>query len=328
MNQPKGKVRLYAAGGCGMNIGAALEEFRDKTEAAFAALDIVYVDTSKSNMRPEIDAKNCYLLEDIDGSGKVRSENHQVISTHVRAILQRFQPADLNIVMHSSAGGSGSVIGPLLVSELLESGVPTIVVTIGSADTVLDAQNTLKTLKSYEAIARMRQAPVIMTYIQNSTALSRDDADTHATSTIMALCVLFSRQNHELDSKDLFNFLRYDRVTSFPVQLASLTLIEGSQQVGNLGNIITVASLVKPQSPSALPEMPEVQYVGYLPADASNKILANAPLHFITSDGILPEAAARLNKLLTDQSKAQAARVSKASILSTSDQSTGTGLVL
>lgn len=328
MNQAKGQVRLYAAGGCGTNIGAQLEEFRNKPEIAFASMDIVYVDTSKSNLRSEIDPKNCYMLDGLDGSGKVRSENHEVIATHIRAILQKFQPADLNIVLHSAAGGSGSVIGPLLTSELLASEAPTVVITIGSADTVLDATNTLKTLKSYDAIAGMRKAPVVMTYVQNSATMAREDADTTAISTVMALCVLFSRENRELDSKDLFNFLRFDRVTSFKPQLAALTLFEGGQTVSDLGNIITVASLVKPQTSATLPEMPEVQYVGYLPAGASEKIMTNTPIHFVTSDGVMPDVANRLNKLLTDQGKVQAARVVKGTVLSASDTTTGTGLVL
>jgi hypothetical protein len=328
MNQQKGKVRLYSCGGCGTNIGAQLEEFRDRTEVAFAALDIVYVDTSKSNLHSEIDIKNCYLLDGLDGSGKIRSENHEVIATHIRAILQKFPPADLNIVLHSAAGGSGSVIGPLLTSELLASGVPTVVIAIGSADTVLDATNTLKTLKSYESIARSRKAPVVMTYAQNSQELMREDADANAVSTVMALCVLFSRQNRELDSKDLFNFLRYDLVTSFDPQLVSLTLVEGQQSVENLGNVITVASLAKTQTAATMPVMPEVQYVGYLPDNASEKIMNNVPLHFITSDGVFPEVATRLQKLLSDQERNVAARVPKASVLSKDDNIVGTGLVL
>lgn len=330
MNQsPKGKVRLYAAGGCGVNIGVHLEEFRNRNETAFAALDIVYVDTSRSNMRgSSIDQKDCYLLDGLDGSGKVRSENHEEISRHIRMILSKFEPAELNIVLHSAAGGSGSVIGPLLTSELLDSAVPTIVITIGSSETVLDAQNTLKTLKSYESISRMRKAPVIMSYFENNASTNRDYSDTAAISNVMALCVLFSRENHELDSKDLFNFLRYDKVTTFPVQLTSLIVLEGNQQHDDLGNIITVASLVQAGNSASLPEMPEVQYVGFLPDGASHKILSNAPVHFITSDGVLPEVAAKLNKLLDAAAKAKNARLVKQSVLAPSDQSTDTGLVL
>ena len=126
--QPKGRVRLYAAGGCGLNIGGQLAAHRDRNETAFANLDIVYVDTSKSNLRNGIDAANVYLIPDLDGSGKVRSENHAEIGQHIRQILHKFSPADLNIVLSSAAGGSGSVIAPLLASELLASDAPTIVI--------------------------------------------------------------------------------------------------------------------------------------------------------------------------------------------------------
>ncbi len=328
MSQPKGKVRLYAAGGCGTNIGAQLEQFRDKTEVAFAVLDIVYVDTSKSNLRPEINPDNCYFLEDLDGSGKVRKENHEQINLHVRAILQKFSPADLNIVLHSTGGGSGSVIGPLLVSELLASNAPTIVIAVGSSQTVLDADNTLKTLKSYEAISRARNAPVVMSYSENNATSPRAFSDKSVSSTIMALAVLFSRENLELDSKDLFNFLRYDRVTKFPVQLTSLTLVEGKQSMNDLGTIITMATLVKDGESADMEQIPEVQYVGILPEKSNDLILANAPMHFITSDGILPGVNSRLQKLLNGAEKTRNARLGQNSLLSNSDHISETGLVL
>ena len=167
-NGSKGKVTVYCAGGAGLNVGQYFEKHRGNNEPAFAEINIVYIDTSRSNLRANISADNCYMLKGMDGSGKMRSENHEEIAVHIRAILQQFKPADLNIVLSSAAGGSGSVIAPLLTSELLKSEVPTVVISIGSADTKTDIENTLDTIKSYEAIARMRKAPIVMSYVQNS----------------------------------------------------------------------------------------------------------------------------------------------------------------
>ena len=324
----KGKVRIYACGGCGINIGHLFEKHRNLAEPAFAELDIVYIDTSKSNMRSHIKEDHCYMLDHLDGSGKIRSENHEEISSRIRAILQEFKPADLNIVLGSAAGGSGSVIGPLLVSEMLDSQVPTIVVNVGSADTRLDAENTLKTIKSFEAVARMRKAPVVMSYVQNSESTSRSEADAFIVSTIMGLCVLFSRENRELDSRDLFNWLRFDRVTSFPVQLAALTLVQDQTEIKELGNIITVATLAKEGANTALKQIPEYQCVGYLPENTDEVVISKAPMHFVTSDGVFPEVVAHLNKLLKDIEAQTNARVKKATILNANDTPNDDGLVL
>lgn len=327
-NINKGKIRIYSAGGAGINIGQYFEQHRGAAESAFGELDIVYIDTSRSNLSSNISPDHCYMLDGLDGSGKVRSENHEAISTRIRAILQKFQPADLNIVLSSAAGGSGSVIAPLLTSELLDSEIPTVVIAVGSADTRLDAENTLKTIKSYEAIARMRKAPVVMSYVQNSQTVSRAAADNDIIATIMALCILFSRENRELDSQDLFNFLRFDRVTTFPAQLASLTLIENNAEIKDLGNVISVATIAQEGVNTVLADIPEYQCVGYLPNTASNEVLSKTPMHFITSDGIFPEVVAHLQKILDNLGKSQNARIRKASILSHDDNTTDTGLVL
>lgn len=328
--QTKGRVRLYAAGGCGINIGSQMEKNRNTCEVGFASLDIVYIDTSKSNLNPSIDPQNCYLIDGLDGSGKIRSENHQEISERIRAILHQFKPADLNIVLSSAAGGSGSVIAPLLTSELLESEAPTIVLAVGSADTRLECENTLKTIKSYEAIARMRSAPVTMAYVQNSQTTSRVEADAVLISMTMALCALFSRENKEMDSRDLFNWLRFHRVTSFEPQLAALTMVENKNtfDMNGLGNVISVATLAKEGAVTALASMPEYQCVGYVPDGIDNAILGGTPMHFVTSDGVFPEVANHLTKLLKELDSAQSARRKQTGVLTNSDTPTTTGLVL
>jgi len=331
MNQDmnrKGRVTVFAAGGCGVNIGLMLEKHRGVKEPAFAEIDIVYVDTSHSNMRPNIDPAHCYLLDGLDGSGKVRSENHNVISDRVRAILQQFKPADLNVVLSSAGGGSGSVIGPLLVRELITSEIPTIVLAIGSADTRLDCENTLKTIKSYESIAKMSKAPVVMMYVQNSNTTSREEADVVMVNAIMSLCVLYSRENREIDSRDLFNWLRFDRVTTYPVQLASLSIVLNQNDIKDVGNVISVATLVKDGMHTALPSMPEYQCSGFLPEVIEDSVANKAPLHFVVSDGIIGEVGKHLQKILTELQHAQDARIRVTGVLTPSDKPIETGLIL
>ena len=326
---PKGKVKLYACGGGGINVGHRFEKHRGKSETGFAEIDVTYIDTSRSNIKSDIDADNLYLLSGLDGSGKIRAEDHKVIADHIRDILQKHQPGDVNVILSTAAGGSGSVIAPSLVSELLDRQIPVIVVTIGSADTRLDAQNTLKTLKSYEAVAKLRNAPVVMYYVQNSPTMARSEADKKVESLITSLCALYSRENRELDSQDLFNFLRFDRVTSFPVQLAALSMVEPASDIATLGNVISVASLSQGEDTKAsFHVMPEYQCVGFLPTGADAKVIAATPLHFVTSDGIFVEVAAQLNGLLKDLDQSQAARIQKVSIVSDRDSTTAAGLVL
>lgn len=331
MVQPKGQVRIYACGGGGLNIGLQLEKHRGVAESGFANCSITYIDTSRSNMRSGMEAAHTYLLDGLDGSGKVRSENHAVIDRHIASILETFAPLDLNIVLHTAAGGSGSVIGPLLTSAMLAKDVPVLVMAIGSADTRLDAENTLKTLKSYEAIAHMRKAPVVMFYHQNGAGVTRESVDSRIKEVAMALAMLFSREHSELDSKDLRNFLRFsEKVTSFAPQLTALSLVEKTNDLSalNLGNVIAVATLANQGEATSITPLPEYQCAGFLPEAVVKDVHTRMPMHFVLSDAVLTGVATRLNELLVQIDTAKATRHNSKGVLSATDSAVDSGLVL
>lgn len=326
--QQKGTIRMYCAGGAGINIGKKLEEFRGVSEPCMGVLDQVYIDTSHSNARG-VNVAHSYFFDDMDGSGKVRKENHEVIASRTREILLKFPPQDLNIILSSGSGGSGSVIGPSLVSELLERNLPVVVIMIGTTDTRLEIDNTVKTIKSYEAIARLRKTPVAMGYFQNSVTTPRADVDVSILQLVTALMTIFSRENSELDSKDLHNFLHFDQVTTFPAQLASLISVNGNFPPNlTTGSVISVATLTKEGEIPTLPFVPDYQCAGFLPTDAHNGVKSLSPIYLVTIADLPAQAMKELNASLTALDQAQRARVSGAKILSDSDRPTEGGLIL
>lgn len=330
LTQAKRTVRILGCGGGGTNISYALEKLRGSNELGFALADIAYVDASRSNMRSDIPAKSVYLIDGLDGSGKVRSENHGEINLRVKDILQQFRPADLTIVIGTLAGGTGSVIAPLLVKELLLRGLPTIMIGIGDTSTRLDTENTLKSLQSFEAIARAVDAPVAMQYLQNSDRLSRAAIDKEVRQVVGSLCSLFSGENRELDSKDLYNFLFFSnpKVTTYRAQLATLHLLGANDDFSGLGNIISVASLLNEGEAWSLPVRPEYATYGYIPKGASEAVIKGAPYHFVVADGTVPEVVTELEGILKSMSEQQEARLSRKSILSSASRPDESGLIL
>lgn len=329
----KKTVRVFACGGAGTNVGFRLEKFRGLSEAGFASIDISYIDTSKSNMKKEIAEQHTYIIEGLDGSGKIRSENYQHIAASALDMLQKHKPADLNIVISSASGGSGSVISPVLTGELLSRESPTIVIAVGSSQTRIDAENTLKTLKSYEAVAKKHEVPVVMAYMENTKETPRSVVDAKIEDYVTSLCALFSGENDELDSQDLFNWLRYDRVTSFPVGLAALTINDASHEEypQNVGEYITVATLVTEAGSEVIDgyDKPiDYQTVGFLPVEVADAVKKVAPVHFITSDGIFTDVASALNARLIEINEHQSARINKKGVLDAKDTATDLGLVL
>lgn len=317
MNQPafqtvdKGSVTLYCCGGAAINIGGQLSSVTINPDL-MADITTVLIDTSRSNLTPRSANVECYLVDDgLDGSGKVRTENSEVIAERVKDILKHHAAGDLNIVLGSGAGGSGSVIAPYLTSELLLRGEKVVVLMVGSIASKKEAENTLKTFMSYEGIAQLRQKPVVMHYLQNSKTMPRSQVDEQMVSTISFLAILFSRRNSELDTMDLENWLHYTKpeVTQhFAPQLVSLNILwykEGDDQLerdlSDLGNVISVATLGAVKGVNTdLPVVPEYQTVGFVPPlKDSTQFLGDKLINYIISDGLVARVAQDLQEFLS-----------------------------
>lgn len=322
-------LRIYAAGGAGTNVTSKrIEPHASKAADGFAKLDIAYIDTSRSNLDPSIDDARVYLIEGVDGSGQVRTENKEEIELHTREILQQFKPGDANIVIHSASGGSGSVIGPYLIRELLTRGLSAIVVAIGDDATTLYANNTIKTLKTYAGIAKVVGQPVAMHYLHNAPDRSRSQINEDVEGIVVALAALFSGQNHGLDTSDLSNFLRYQNVTSFKPDLVHLeTLDADNSRLTQIGNAITVATLCVDMDHDQFPGTTDYQCTGILPNNVTMAGRPQLPCHFVTCDGVIPKVVTMLSKSLREAEEAKNARVIKDRILDANDQIDSNGLV-
>ena len=324
----RGVVRLYACGGLGLNIGAKFESRRGKVEAGFAGVEVSYIDTSRSNLSNDIPNDHVYLLPDVDGSGKIRRENADAITQRVREILHSHKPLDMNIVVFSAGGGSGSVIGPSIISELLARKEPVLAVTVGSASTGIDARNTLGTIKTLEAISKLRKSSVAVSYFRNNGEHgSRGQVDHHVDAAIVALLLLYSGLNEELDSSDLFNWLNFDRATPFEPQLAALQLPEGQPDPADCRSIYSAATLAKKGSSTDLMFRPEYHCYGFYPTEAQSTAKSEA-LHFLIGGDTLDQEVRELNKILGELDEQNQARVNRGGFLTNADQPTETGLVL
>jgi hypothetical protein len=321
-------VNVYACGGAGVNIASFFEAYRNKSEEGFAMVNPIYVDTSRSNMDKSLPEEAIYHIGDLDGGGKIRAENHQAIAENVRSILQTHKPAELNIVLSSAGGGSGSVIAPSLVSELLSRGVPTVVMIIGTSASGIELTNTIRTLKSYESIAELRKTPVIALYYENTKDTPRNKVNSEAHSAIVLLAAYFSKQNKELDSADLGNWLNYCRVTDFPPRLANLHFFEEKVTLEKFATAVSVATLASEAEDISTGEHVEYQCVGYASKETITKFSTKIPVHATILDGVFVQINKRLTGLQAELEQARSARIATTSILSSSDKATSTGLIL
>ncbi len=305
-------MKIFACGGAGINLASHFEQYRGSKDPGFSEFDVKYIDTSRSNLSTvETDKENIYLIDGADGSGKKRDENYAAIAERSQEILHHFKPGDVNIVIHSLSGGSGSVIGPVLVSELLNRALPVITVIVGSSDSRKELENTIKSIQSYETIAKKREAPVVAVYFENNKETPRGTVDQKIYTTVVILSAFFSKENHELDSMDLFNFLNFHRVTSFTPRLAYLELFDKEITIERDHSLVSVATLSDIETPTSIDHPVEYQAVGFVHDSARNKISVPMPIHAAIIAGVFNDIMGRLNDKLKVMDESRKARVDR-----------------
>lgn len=322
------KLMVYGCGGAGLNIvHACASQWEMKTldDDFVSQYSVTYVDTSRSNFKKDMDENDVYILSNLDGSGKKRDENHVEISNVIKEILVKHKPLDFNIVVFSLSGGSGSVIGPLLVSEMLARNIPVIAVCIGTDESVLTANNTLKSLKSLEAIAKRNGKALNFIYSHNERGIPRGRVDGNIVGYLSGIRFLVSGKNAELDSQDLINWLDFTRTTSLEPQLALLEVYSEAEHVAEKhSNPVSVASLYTNKDIHGLLVVPEYHCAGYTDL-SSSKV---DQLHFVIDVQRVPSIAKNIEKTLSDQKEVAESRPSHGGLVSSKDRVEDSGLVL
>lgn len=303
---PRGRLVIYGAGGCGINLAARyVNAVLDDNNAAITPY---FIDTSHANIPSNADPNSIFILEEKEGSGKIRTENRADIAKAARPIIQKFQPGDVNVVVFSGSGGTGSVLGPYLISKLLEDGKPVVAVVVGSDECERAATNTLDTIRSLDGVARKQKRMVPMYYAHLGNNEKRSNIDVSCWAVISALSVLASRRNQALDLKDITNFLNYaSPVTSVEPQLSALEVYRNNQDADSAAEFgIAVASLLDNPDSEGISFRPEYMCVGYPGAPLPENVHA---LHFVAGVGPIAGMYKNLSKATQAISVAKSARI-------------------
>lgn len=208
--RPIGEVAIYGCGGGGINI--AKEYINANLTADIAKLSIALLDTSDSNLS-EGNLDNFYAFSSpdgvVDGSGKVKAKNAELIERSIAEVIRKFPPKAMNIIVYTASGGTGNVAGYILHRTLLAAGHDVVSVIIASAESERTAKNTIGTLMDLGDLAQDLGKPVVIHYNMNSPTMTRAMVDQEAHLMVTSLAVLASRRNYGLDTADLKSFLNY-----------------------------------------------------------------------------------------------------------------------
>lgn len=318
-------VTIYGAGGFGINILTKLPKF--VTEEGYSEFVRCGIDTSKSNLHENLKEEETYLVEGTDGNGKKRNNNTELLMESVNDILLNHKPGDFNIVVHSASGGTGSVIGPLLVNELIKRDALVFNVVIGSTSSRIETENTLKTLKGYELTAKNTKKPIVTYYKENNLNTPRGEIDSHVVTTLTLLSIVLSGQNRELDKTDIENFLHYTNVTEFVPKLVNMDFFSGSIDVKKGENVFTALTLTSKDGPTEIDGLVEYHALGYIPFNLEESYEGNLPIHLATIDGFFFKYVNGLQDKLKAFNEARVTVVDK-SIVGEGDESATGNLIL
>lgn len=325
-------IAIFCPGGAGIGVGKYFESDRAKEIPGYARVHPYYMDTSKAS-KYGVPEKYFYHLEaapgeDAEGSGGIRSEHGNAIIQRTQEILQKFPPKKWNIVVHSGAGGSGSVMGPSIVSELLAMGQHVVVFVIGADDTFNFIKNTISVLSGYSSTTTLRERGLVLRYLHNGVDGTIEEVDQQIQQDISCLAVLFSGQNRNMDTRDVYNVFDFARkgVTTFSPQVGVLHIGKGKLDLGNR-NIITLATLNDSLNNTRVDYPVEFQRVGVPMFVNGEEKKMKYPLNFAVIDGFLDVVVKKLRKQKNEFESRAAGRVVRNNLATGKEKVAANGVV-
>lgn len=319
----KGVVRIYGVGGFGTNIAYMFNNI--EPSPGQAEIKVAYLDTSRSNLRSDINPDHFFAPEDMDGGGSVRRDTNDPLAKICKQFLEAHQPGDFNVVIFSASGGTGSVGGIHILSELLKRGIPAVAVVVGSAQSKIAALNTLKTLKSLENVVSSTEHPLVMHYSHNTDEQPRSEIDFQIFRVVSTLTILNSRENAGMDTRDVRNWVQYQHSTAVEPALSLLEVYDNNDDVvKNHKTPISLASLyTSPDDPR--PKItPEYATEGY----PTNSIKNFKVLHFVVDYAEVGQIAKTINGRIEELDRQHGSRIAATKLTSDKDQVSHNGLVL
>ena len=299
---------IYGCGGFGVNMVENIINLSSDV-TGFPVISYSLIDTSLSNLKNGT-SKNCdkpYIIRGVDGSGKNRPYAYKIALPHIDKIILENPPKDFNIVMFSMGGGSGSVIGSLLLAELIKRGHDAVGICVGSYDNAREALNTKNTFASLQHLSSMElKQPLAVGFYNNTADNSRSSVDKRIERDVRALALLVSGNNSELDKTDIGNWLRYHSVTKVTPQLVDLLIYYGDQAPPTDVEIMGIAScsLLPSDNDNALDVGQLYGAVGYLPVAAKDATISSIPaMHFVLTNTLIPVTANKVSDAVSNFDK-------------------------
>lgn len=220
-------LNIIACGGAGINI------LRHALPMITGRVTFSRLDTSEANLRVGETAN----IIGGGGSGLVRGLNADVAVRTIAGLSdESLGLADVNIVIFSLSGGSGSVIGPLLIGDIAGRRKRLVIaLTISSMQSEKHTNNTLQTLQSLRKITENTGLYLPISIFNNLTAGQRavDEALPYKLSRLVDL---LTAPTVEIDKNDRLHWLNVPKTLETPLvglRLLYVNATNGQKECAN-----------------------------------------------------------------------------------------------
>jgi hypothetical protein len=340
---------IHHCGGAGLNIARYLQGAGLANQGSgFCNVVSRFIDTSDNNLG-DLPADTFWKVTSdsfdnstIDGSGGERRTNVAAISSNILKYLDSVGyvnevVGEYHVVIFSGSGGSGSVLAPLLISNLRKRDIPVLAIMVGDSSNGLSCRNTLNTMATMEQISKVVAGkPIGMLYYNNDAVDGTDasgkennvNADIYRALTVMS--VYLSGDNGDIDSKDMINFLSPDRYSTISIapNLYTIRIHTGGPVKNNKGEINLIGrTLTLPDNKSA-PDVVLLQHKYGTVSDPNvlEQVGDLLPIHMVLTADSLKDEHAMLTTTVNEYDIIM--NSIKSSSLSGADEATDNGLVI
>lgn len=198
-------VSIIAAGGCGQNILKKILQSNPKFDQN---IEYRIIDTSASNVAG-LESIQFDAIGEL-GSGKDRGKNLDAIQKYIDTHPDLFKQAkDITFILFSLAGGSGSVIAPLLAHRIMRNTNKAVVlVAVVDNSSERDCINSINTIRSFAASAE-KNGHYFPVMLFNNAGVGRFVVNKTAARRVIEMVDLLTNNSiEELDYNDKMHYLR------------------------------------------------------------------------------------------------------------------------
>ena len=315
------KIVMIGCGGAGSNMSNVISSGINKLGDGLCPVVDMYIDaTSTTIENMNIDISKLHIVEtmnlsgkSIDGSGGMRASNATDIIESVKKFMDKnkiheHKLGDFYVVSFAASSGSGSVIGPMVIKNLLSKNIPVLAVVAGDSRNMLAATNTMDTLATLDKIAKSSDKPLSMLYLNNDDyegdmTQAEQTVNDHFFNTVASLSLFLSGKNKDIDTQDMVNLLdmsNFRPKLKIPSGIYGVVSYGGPLHDNNIKPIVA-RTLTDGGSVGSVPSNMLHHKHGVINSDNAISIFKDSlPLHICSYPNIASNEIAVLQKVIAD----------------------------